>query len=572
MDTGEGGQTFHFLFSDHTTPMWIHEQETLAFLEVNNAALEKYGYTREEFLGLTHGDIGMASDIARPLKDAKQEHLFMQQSGEWRHKLKNGEIIDVEITLQTLEFDGRKSVLVMAQDITKRKRIMDALQESEAHYRALVEGTPVIVYSFSNKRGGIYFSEHVTDILGYSPEQLYAQPMLWRNSVHPDDLPSLNQRDLIAVAGKTVRVEYRILDARGNWHWFDDRAFKYQTEEGESIIEGRALDITERKLADAALLESEERYHTLFDRMMDGIYRSTREGRFVDVNPAMVKMFGFASKEEMLAVDIKNELYFTPEERGSHILDTGQEEMEVYRMRRKDGSEIWVEDHGYYVHDKQGNRIYHEGMLRDITQRKQAEDELRHAKDSLENAHRELQQSLSHEQLLARTDGLTGLYNRRHFFELAEREFKAASRFRNPLAIIMFDADHLKQVNDTFGHSVGDRLLVQIAQASETQVRAVDVLARYGGDEFILLLPQTNAKQALFIAERIRESMAAARVEADQILLSVTLSIGISDMLRDSDDESIERVIQRADKALYAAKTEGRNRTIVFPSDGSINS
>ncbi|MGA2791781.1 MAG: PAS domain S-box protein [Candidatus Bathyarchaeia archaeon] len=118
------------------------------------------------------------------------------------------------------------------------------------------------------------------------------------------------------------------------------------------------------------LRESEEKYRSLFDRMLDGVYRSTREGRFVDVNPAFVKMFGYSSKQEMLnIIDIKRELYFSPEERGSHILDKGQEQVQAYRMRRKDGSEIWVEDHGGYVHDEQGNIIYHEGILRDISER-----------------------------------------------------------------------------------------------------------------------------------------------------------------------------------------------------------
>ena len=131
--------------------------------------------------------------------------------------------------------------------------------------------------------------------------------------------------------------------------------------------------LTRRKHGEKPLRESE----VLFDRMLDGVYRSTHEGRFVDVNPAFVKMFGYSSKQEMLDIkDIKKELYFAPEERGSHLLDTGQEEVEAYRMMRKDGSEIWVEDHGHYVHDKQGNIIYHEGILRDITERKQFEKRL----------------------------------------------------------------------------------------------------------------------------------------------------------------------------------------------------
>jgi diguanylate cyclase (GGDEF)-like protein/PAS domain S-box-containing protein len=135
--------------------------------------------------------------------------------------------------------------------------------------------------------------------------------------------------------------------------------------------------------ADDQLRESEKKYRTLFDSMMDGVYRSTHAGKFVDVNPAMVNMFGYASKEELLAIDIKKELYFTPEERASHILDSGQQEIEVYSMRRKDGSEVWVEDHGYYVKDEQGNILFHEGLLRDVTARKLADEKVRESEERL---------------------------------------------------------------------------------------------------------------------------------------------------------------------------------------------
>lgn len=135
-----------------------------------------------------------------------------------------------------------------------------------------------------------------------------------------------------------------------------------------------------------ALKESEERYRSLFDRMMDGVYRSTHEGRFVEVNDAMVKMFGYASKEEMLKIDIKRELYFAPTDRDSLFLDTGQEKIEIFRMRRKDGSEIWVEDHGQYVHDEQGRVIFHEGILRDVTERVHAEQALLRSEANLRRA------------------------------------------------------------------------------------------------------------------------------------------------------------------------------------------
>jgi diguanylate cyclase (GGDEF)-like protein/PAS domain S-box-containing protein len=574
-------------------------------------------------------------------------------------------------------------------------------------------------------------------------------------------------------------------------------------------------ELSGRKLADKELKKSEERYRTLVDGMMDGIYRSTHAGKFVDVNPAMVKMFGYSSREEMLAADIKKDLYFAPEERGSHVLDTGQEEIEIYRMKCKDGSEIWVEDHGHYVHDEQGNILYHEGMLRDITARKQAEKELReresqlrvlfeqmavgvariqtntgrfiqvnqkdcdivgysfeemkslnfqsithpddlqldldnmerlksgaireytmekrlihkngsfvwveltvspmwaagatpdfhiaivqditarkqaeenallqiaaleaaanaiaitdkrgniqwvnpawvrltgyskeesigqntrmlkstkqdplfyknmwetilagkvwrgelvnrrkdgnlyyeeetitpvldkqgdvknfiaikqditkrkqaeadlqHAKAELEMANLELKAAFEHEQQLARTDALTGVNNRRYLFELAEHEFDVARRYQQPLAVIMFDIDHFKQINDTYGHTAGDQMLELVTKVACAQLREVDLIGRYGGEEFLIVLPITSAPQAYLLAERIRTSVVAA--QSDKGTTIVTLSLGIAEISHAPQDQSVEDVIRRADESMYAAKQAGRNRAMIFNTD-----
>ncbi len=151
--------------------------------------------------------------------------------------------------------------------------------------------------------------------------------------------------------------------------------------ENANLFEEAQQEIAERKRTEEALRESEERYRTLFSGMLDGVYRSTHEGNFVDVNPALVNMFGYASRAEMLSLDIKKELYFAPEERLSLFTDTGQEKVDEFRMKRKDGSEIWVEDHGRYIHDENGNVIYHEGILRDITERKRAAEAVRAAEE-----------------------------------------------------------------------------------------------------------------------------------------------------------------------------------------------
>ena len=133
------------------------------------------------------------------------------------------------------------------------------------------------------------------------------------------------------------------------------------------------MDITERKRAEEVLRESEERYRELIEKMQDGVYRSSHGGKFLEVNPAMVKILGYDSKEELLAIDIKNQLYFAVEDRESAALEEKLEEMAVFRLKKKDGSEIWVEDHGRHVFDEEGNVLYHEGILRDVTERKQVE-------------------------------------------------------------------------------------------------------------------------------------------------------------------------------------------------------
>jgi PAS domain S-box-containing protein len=156
----------------------------------------------------------------------------------------------------------------------------------------------------------------------------------------------------------------------------------------------------EHKLAVDALQKSEAHYHSLFDRVIDGVYRSTHDGKFVDINPAMVNMFGYSSKQEMLEVDIRNDLYFAPEDRDSLLLEVDSDIPEVYRMRRKDGSEIWVEDNGSYEKDDQGNTTFHEGILRDVTKRKMMEEELIKAKENAESSDRlktAFLQNISHE-------------------------------------------------------------------------------------------------------------------------------------------------------------------------------
>jgi len=140
-------------------------------------------------------------------------------------------------------------------------------------------------------------------------------------------------------------------------------------------------DLSILEKVEAELYESEKLYRNLVERLPDGVYKSTHEGKFVEVNDAMVKMLGYDSKEELLAIDIKKELYFQPEDRESLVLQEKYEEMGIFRLKKKDGSGIWVEDHGWYSLDTNGNVLFHEGIMRDITERKIAEEALKESEE-----------------------------------------------------------------------------------------------------------------------------------------------------------------------------------------------
>jgi len=156
-------------------------------------------------------------------------------------------------------------------------------------------------------------------------------------------------------------------------------------ENGEVIgMVGVAIDISDRKKSEKLLRESEEKYRNLIETMPDGVYRSTHEGKFVELNNAMVKILGYDSKDELMAIDIKSELYFEPNDRESLVLNASSADLDVFPMKKKDGTAVWIEDHGWYVKDKNGKIIFHEGILRDVTERKLVEFQLHKYSEELQ--------------------------------------------------------------------------------------------------------------------------------------------------------------------------------------------
>jgi len=168
-------------------------------------------------------------------------------------------------------------------------------------------------------------------------------------------------------------------------------------------------------------------------------------------------------------------------------------------------------------------------------------------------------------QMLATTDMLTGQNNRMGFFDKGEQQVAQAMRYHRPLSAMMFDVDQFKTINDTYGHLVGDKALAELAARCHSALRKVDILGRYGGDEFVILLPETASAGARVVAERIRQAVSQPLQIADRTL-TVTISIGIAEL--DLKDGDLETLLQHADRALYAAKNAGRNCIFVDHGEG----
>jgi len=344
------------------------------FVEVNPAMFKMLGYENKEEL--------MAIDIKSQLyflpNNRNETKLPDNQAktGIYRMKKKDGSAIWVE-DHGWFTFDKDVNILYhegIMRDVTERKLAELALQESEALYRNLVEKLPDGVYKSTHDGKFVDVNPAMVQMLGYeNKEELMAIDIKSQLYFEEGERESLILREKLEEVGV-----YRLKKKDGSEIWVEDKGW-YNTNENGSILfhEGIMRDITERKHAELALQESEELYRNLVTKLPDGVYKSTHEGKFVDGNPALIKMLGYDNKQELLSIDIKTQLYFAPEDRESQVLQDRQEEMGIYRLKKKDGSEIWVEDHGWYNLDENRNIIFHEGVMRDITERKLAEDALK---------------------------------------------------------------------------------------------------------------------------------------------------------------------------------------------------
>ncbi|NEO85166.1 MAG: EAL domain-containing protein [Spirulina sp. SIO3F2] len=436
-----------------------------------------------------------------------------------------------------------------------------ALQESQRQLKSLIDALPGMFFRAENQPGWplSYLSEGCADLTGYAVEEFLNTPhQFYDHLIHPSDRDRVQTAIRAALSQRTPYVvEYRIRTKTGIRKWVWEKGHGVygdnQNEETQATqIEGFITDITERKATEEALAAAEDKYRSIFENALEGIFQTTPDGRYLDANPALARIYGYDSPADLMVnlTDIQHQLYVDEAQR--QVFQTLMQEQGVVvgfeaQVYRRDRSIIWITESAHAVTDETGDVLYYEGLVMDITNQKQAEAEL-------------------HQR--AFYDPLTHLPNRALFARrLAQALQRSQTEVDYEFVVLFLDLDRFKVVNDSLGHLVGDQLLVAIARRLETCLRTPDLVARIGGDEFTILLDNiSDLTIAQQVAQRIETALQEPFTLGEHEIFSST-SIGMVWSKPGEGEQSAnsctlyanpEDLLRDADTALYAAKARGK--------------
>jgi diguanylate cyclase (GGDEF)-like protein/PAS domain S-box-containing protein len=397
----------------------------------------------------------------------------------------------------------------------------------------------------------LYESPSIERILGYRPEELVGKNVF--AYVHPQDLERVLSAFAAGLANPELRpsAEYRFRHKDGSWRYLESVGSNLLDDPnvGELVVNSR--DVTERKKAEERLREAEARYRTLVEQIPAITYveELSRNGKIlVYMSPQYEAMLGYSPEtgtphpEHWLEIvhpdDRERVLVLAEDTRTDETLEPFRAE---YRMLAKDGRVVWIRDEAQVVRDEGGRPLFWQGIMSDITERKALEERLKQ---------------------WALHDPLTGLANRTLFADRLEHALAHLDRREESIAVLLVDLDDFKVINDSLGHEVGDRLLVGISKRLRVCVRPEDTVARFGGDEFAVLLEDaaqlSGTKQA---AERIVRVLSTSfKLEEHEVFTSASAGVALSSAATDKPQD----LLRNADLAMYEAKRRGKARYEVF--------
>ena len=389
------------------------------------------------------------------------------------------------------------------------------------------------------------------ELTGYAARDLVGNPNLSLELLtHPEDRATVRGTILAALdTGSRYHIEYRIRCRDGEEKWVLERGIGLRDEAGRQVLEGYLEDITDRVLGQIQLAETEMRYRSVFENSVVGMFQSTENGRYLAANQALATLYRYPTPESLISslADIATGLY-VDQRRRTEFKRLIQRDGQVCDFESEvvcgDGRRIWISENAHAVCAPDGSLLYYEGTVEDITERRRYQSVLQHQ---------------------ATHDPLTGLPNRNLLQDRLEQAVQLAQRQANKVALAFVDLDNFKVINDSLGHAAGDELLIEMAHRLRQALRGIDTVARYGGDEFVLIMgEQASPDDTRHLLDRV-----LATVQAPLMLeghdLRINCSIGVS--VYPDDAQDLDGLLRVADVAMYHAKKTGKGQYHFYTRD-----
>jgi diguanylate cyclase (GGDEF)-like protein/PAS domain S-box-containing protein len=451
----------------------------------------------------------------------------------------------------------------------KREHTTDITRTSNILYDAIVETSPDSVL-VTNLKGNFIFCSKQTALLHQydSPEELIGTSAF---KLFPprETVRIARYMSEVQESGMIKNIEFNLLRRDGS---------QFAAELSVSLILDKSgtpfaflaivRDITERKWVEAQIRESEALYRVVADNTHDWEFWQAPNDRFIYISPSCNRISGYDDIEFIKDPELFSNIIHPDDRAGfaihlHHATETNTvTEIEFRILRGDDHSVRWISHVCQPVFDKKGKFLGTRGSNRDITDKKMVDDELRAAYDQVRTQLAEIEElhTILREQAIR--DSLTGLYNRRYMEEALRQEHARAIREGHQISVVMLDMDELKTVNDTHGHITGDRALQILGEQLAGLTRVEDIACRYGGDEFLIILHNTPARDAIKRVEEWRVKFSQLEVPHSSEKIMVTFTAGVASF--PAAATSIEEIIHAADTALYKGKVQGRNIVCLF--------
>ncbi len=477
-------------------------------------------------------------DLARAMLVLKKGGKGGENKTEIRIRHHDGRFFWFEVIGAAIRNEEGKitGAVVGGRDVTQRKETEDRARQSKETFLALTESTIVAIFIIQGEKFR-YVNKAFSDLSGYTTEDL-SYLRFW-DLIAPEMRDFVRDQGLARQRGEEVVSNYEIkyLTKTGETR-IGDFAANFIHYEGRPAMIASISDATERKRKEEELRASEDRYRTIIENIEDGYFEVNLKGDLIDVSDPCLKITG-TDRDGVIGMNFRE---FSPKENWPKIYEAFYKVFETgeplkglsWETVRLDGIHQFIEVSVTLKKDEAGQPVGFRGIVRDVTERNQRENKI---------------------QWMAYHDILTGLPNRALFYDRAAMVLSQAKRKQWRFGLMMLDLDRFKDINDAYGHDAGDKLLVGVARCLEEAVREQDTVARIGGDEFVIILPEVSSRRDVkMIGERIAEGFRKP-ISIGQKELTVAFSIGMAIYPDDSGD--IDGLMRRADEAMYEIKVEG---------------